>query len=204
MIALTPDISKGGKPGDVPYGTITTIAESPLRFGLLYTGTDDGNIHISKDAGYTWTLVNNKPQKATDAALAAGLWVSRVIASNFKESRAYASLNGYRFDDFAPYLYVSEDYGNTWTAIGRDLPAEPINVVREDPKNENIIYVGTDGGLYVSFNKGASFMMWNAGLPKSVPVHDIAIHERENEIVIGTHGRSLYVAKLDEVRKKGK
>ncbi len=202
MIALTGDITKGGKAGDVPYGTITTISESPLRFGLLYTGTDDGNIHVSKDAGYTWALVNNKPQKSTDAALAAGLWVSRVIASGFKESRVYASLNGYRFDDFAPYLYVSEDYGTTWNAIGKDLPAEPINVVREDPKNENIIYVGTDGGLYVSFNKGQSFMMWNAGLPRSVPVHDIAIHERENEIVIGIHGRSLYVAKLDEVRKR--
>ncbi len=196
MIALTGDITKGGKPGNVPYGTITTISESPLRFGLLYTGTDDGNIHMSKDAGYTWALVNNKPQKATDAALAAGLWVSRVIASGFKESRVYASLNGYRFDDFAPYLYVSEDYGTTWNAIGKDLPAEPINVVREDPKNENIIYVGTDGGLYVSFNKGTSFIMWNAGLPRSVPVHDIAIHERENEIVLGTHGRSLYFAKI--------
>jgi photosystem II stability/assembly factor-like uncharacterized protein len=201
MIALTNDITKGGKPGDVPYGTITTISESPIRFGLLYTGTDDGNIHISKDAGYSWSLLNNKPQKASDAALSSGLWVSRVLASNFKEGRVYVTLNGYRADDFTPYLYVSEDHGTTWKALGKDLPAEPINVVREDPKNENIIYVGTDGGLYVSFNKGASFMMWNAGLPRSVPVHDIAIHERENEIVLGTHGRSLYVAKLDEVHQ---
>jgi hypothetical protein len=82
-----------------------------------------------------------------------------------------------------------------------DLPAEPINVVKEDPKNENIIYVGTDGGLYVSFNKGQSFMMWNNGLPKSIPVHDIAIHVRDNEIVLGTHGRSIFIAKLDEVQK---
>jgi photosystem II stability/assembly factor-like uncharacterized protein len=204
MIALTGDITKGGKAGNVPYGTITTIAESPLRFGLLYTGTDDGNMHVSKDAGFTWSPIGNKPQKATDAPLAQGLWVSRIIASQYKESRVYASLNGYRFDDFAPYLYTSEDHGTTWTALGKDLPAEPINVVREDPKNENILYVGTDGGLYVSFNKGASFVMWNGGLPRSVPVHDIAIQERENEIVLGTHGRSIYVAKLDEVQKKGK
>ncbi|MFN2439366.1 MAG: hypothetical protein ABR503_09220, partial [Chitinophagaceae bacterium] len=80
----------------------------------------------------------------------------------------------------------------------------PINVVKEDPKNQNIIYVGTDGGLYVSFNKGTSFMMWNGGLPKSVPVHDIAIQVRDNEIVLGTHGRSFYVAKLDEVQKAAK
>jgi photosystem II stability/assembly factor-like uncharacterized protein len=199
MIAMA-DLTRGDKGGNVPYGTITTISESPIRFGLLYAGTDDGNIQASKDGGYSWTLLNNKPSKATDANLAAGLWVSRVTASKFKEPRVYASLNGYRFDDFAPYLYVSDDYGATWKQIGKDLPLEPINVVKEDPKNENILYVGTDGGLYVSFDRGQSFMLWNGGLPKSVPVHDIAIQERENEIVLGTHGRSIYIAKLDDVQ----
>ncbi|MBB1283936.1 glycosyl hydrolase [Flavisolibacter sp. BT320] len=194
------DLTRGDKGGNVPYGTITTISESPLRFGLIYAGTDDGNIQATKDGGYTWTLVNNKPSKMTDAPLTSGLWVSRVVASRYKEPRVYATLNGYRFDDFAPYLYVSEDYGATWKPLGKDLPLEPINVVREDPKNENILYVGTDGGLYVSFNRGQSFMLWNAGMPKSVPVHDIAIQERENEIVLGTHGRSIYVAKLDDVQ----
>jgi photosystem II stability/assembly factor-like uncharacterized protein len=199
MIALTGDMTKGGKEGDVPYGTLTTISESPLRFGLIYTGTDDGNIHVTKDAGATWTLISAPKKKGF--SLPQDLWVSRVTASKFKEGRVYISLNGYRSDDFAPYLFVSEDYGTNWTAVGKDLPAEPINVVKEDPKNENIIYVGTDGGLYVSFNKGQSFMMWNAGLPKSIPIHDIAIQERENEIVLGTHGRSIYIAKLEEVQK---
>jgi hypothetical protein len=194
------DLTRGDKGGNVPYGTITTIAESPLRFGLIYAGTDDGNIQVTKDGGYTWTLVNNKTSKLKEAPLTAGLWVSRVVASRYKEPRVYATLNGYRFDDFSPYLYVSEDYGATWNPLGKDLPLEPINVVREDPKNENILYVGTDGGLYVSFNRGQSFMLWNAGMPKSVPVHDIAIQERENEIVLGTHGRSIYVAKLDDVQ----
>lgn len=194
------DLTRGDKGGNVPYGTITTLSESPLRFGLIYAGTDDGNIQVTKDGGYTWTLVNNKPSKMTDAPLTAGLWVSRVVASRYKEPRVYATLNGYRFDDFAPYLYVSEDYGASWKPLGKDLPLEPINVVREDPKNENILYVGTDGGLYVSFNRGQSFMLWNAGMPKSVPVHDIAIQERENEIVLGTHGRSIYIARLDDVQ----
>jgi ligand-binding sensor domain-containing protein len=170
-----------------------------VRFGLIYTGTDDGYIYVTKDAGATFTLVSAPKKKGF--SLPQDLWVSRVTASKFKEGRVYTSLNGYRNDDFTPYLFVSEDYGTTWTAIGKDLPAEPINVVKEDPKNENIIYVGTDGGLYVSFNKGQSFMMWNAGLPKSIPVHDIAIQERENEIVLGTHGRSIYIAQLEEVQK---
>ena len=194
------DLTRCDKGGNVPYGTITTITESPLRFGLIYAGTDDGNIQLTKDGGYTWTLVNNKPAKVSDAPLAAGLWVSRVVASKFKEPRVYATLNGYRNDDFSPYLYVSEDYGSTWLQLGRDLPLEPINVAREDPKNENILYVGTDGGLYVSFNRGKSFMTWNGGMPKAVPVHDIAIQERENEIVLGTHGRSLYVGSLTDVQ----
>lgn len=198
MIALSADLTKGGKTGDVPYGTITTISESPIRFGLIYTGTDDGNIHVSKDAGYSWNLVSAPSKKSR--SLPQGLWVSRVLASRYKESRVYATLNGYRNDDFLPYLFVSEDYGTTWTELGTGLPAEPINVVREDPKNENILYLGTDGGLYVSFDAGHSFMLWNAGLPRSVPVHDIAIQERENEIVLGTHGRSLYLAKLDDVQ----
>jgi hypothetical protein len=198
MVAISPDLTKGDGGGNVPYGTITTIAESPLRFGLLYVGTDDGNIQASKDAGSSWTLVSAAPKKGF--ALPQNLWVSRVIASKYKEPRVYAALSGYRKDDFGAYLYVSEDYGTTWSQLGKDLPSEPINVVREDPKNENILYVGTDGGLYVSFDRGASFMAWNAGLPRSIPVHDIAIQQRDNEIILGTHGRSLYISKLDDIQ----
>lgn len=212
MIAMSGDQTKGRVTGNVPYGTITTLTESPLRFGLIYTGTDDGNIHISKDAGYSWEQLNQtspatqakkgSKSMATDSRLQTNqLWVSRVTASQHNVSRVYVSLNGYRFDNFAPYLYVSDDYGITWKQTGKELPFEPINVVKEDPKDENIIYVGTDGGLYVSFDRGNSFMLWNAGTPKSMPVHDIAIQERENEIVLGTHGRSLYIAKLDDVQK---
>lgn len=203
MIAISPDLTKGDGGGNVPYGTITTIAESPRRYSLLYVGTDDGQIQITKDGGSVWTLVNPSAEKSTKkkspSALPQGLWISRLIASRYKEPRVYAALSGYRKDDFNPYLYVSEDYGNTWVQIGKDLPTEPINVVREDPKNENILYVGTDGGLYVSFDRGQNFMAWNSGLPKSIPVHDIAFQTRENEIVLGTHGRSIYIAKLDDV-----
>ena len=186
---LSGDLTNGKKAGDVPFGTLTTISESPLRFGLLYVGTDDGNIHISKDGGYTWTLINKNLPK--------GLYVSRVAASQFAEGRVYATLNAYRNDNFNPYLFVSEDYGNTWASLGNDLPAEPLNVVKEDPKFENILYVGSDNGLYISFNRGKSFMTLGS-LPR-VPVHDIAIQKTANEIVIGTHGRSIYIASLDSI-----
>ena len=211
LIGVGGDLTNGKVPGNVPYGTLTTLCESPLRFAMLYAGTDDGNVQLSYDGGTSWTLLNKKPvlQKSSkksatttsNTELPQGLWVSRVIASQYKEGRVYVSLNGYRFDNFAPYLYMSEDYGATWKQLGTDLPYEPINVIREDPKNDSILYVGTDGGLYVSFDQGNNFMMWNGGLPKSIPIHDIAIQTRENEIILGTHGRSLYLSKLDDVQK---
>lgn len=188
---LSGDLTTGKREGDVPFGTSTTISESPLKFGLLYVGTDDGNIQISKDGGYTWALINKNLPK--------GLYVSRVLASQFAEGRVYATLNAYRNDNFTPYLFVSENYGNTWTSLGSDLPAEPLNVVREDPKNQDILYVGSDNGLYASFNRGKSFMTLG-NLPR-VPVHDIAIQKTANEIVIGTHGRGIYIASIDSIHK---
>lgn len=192
METLSNDLTNGRKEGNVPFGTLTSIAESPKKFGLLYAGSDDGNVHISRDGGYTWKKISSK--------LPQGLWVSHIEASKHNEGRVYVSLNGYRNDHFLPYLFVSDDYGETWKAIGKDLPFEPLNVVKEDPKLDSILYVGSDGGLYVSVDAGNGFMAWNNGLPRSVPLHDIAIQERENEIVLGTHGRSLYVAKLDKVQ----
>ncbi len=189
--ALSGDITTGKREGDVPFGTATTISESPLKFGLLYLGTDDGNIQISRDGGNTWALINKNLPK--------GLYVSRVVASQFSEARVYATLNAYRYDNFTPYLFVSEDYGNKWTSLGTDLPAEPLNVIREDPKNENILYAGSDNGLYASLNRGKSFMTLG-NLPR-VPVHDIAIQKTANEIVIGTHGRGIYIASIDSIHK---
>jgi photosystem II stability/assembly factor-like uncharacterized protein len=192
MIPLSKDLTNGKKDGDVPYGTIVTMSESPLRFGLIYIGTDDGNIQLTKDGGYTWMLVSNKLPK--------GLYVSRVVASAFKEGRVYATLNGYRNDNFSPWLYVSEDYGETWNQLGSNLPSGPLNVIREDPKYEDILYAGSDNGLYASFNKGKTFMSFGINLPP-VPVHDIAIQKNANDIVIGTHGRSIYIASLNEVHR---
>ena len=129
-----------------------------------------------------------------------GLYVSRVLASQHQPGRVYVTLNGYRNDHFTAHVYRSDDYGQSWSRLGTDLPAEPVNVIREDPKSDSIIYIGTDGGAYASIDGGRQFMPFIKGLPRSIPVHDIAIQERENEIVLGTHGRSLFIAKLDLVQ----
>lgn len=190
--ALSGDLTTGGKKGDVSYGTLTTISESPLQFGLLYVGSDDGLIHHSKDAGVTWKNISGTlPQQ---------YWISRVEASNHQKGRVYASLNGYRWDDFQSLVYVSEDFGATWNRIGMNLPAEPVNVIKEDPDNEKILYVGTDHGVYVSIDQGITFMAFQKGLP-AVPVHDLVIHPREKDLVLGTHGRSIYIADLSKVQQ---
>ncbi len=194
MEAISGDLTNGKHEGKIPFGTLTTIVESPLKFGLIYVGTDDGNIQVTKDGGYNFTKINVNLKNAPQ-----GLYVSRVMPSMYKESRVYATLNGYRNDNFTAYLFVSEDYGSTWMQLGNDLPAEPLNVIKEDPKKENIIYVGSDNGLYASFDLGKTFMTMGNNLPR-VPVHDIAIQQRDNEMVVGTHGRSIYITKLDAVQ----
>jgi photosystem II stability/assembly factor-like uncharacterized protein len=180
------DLTQSKNKGNVPFGTLTSITESPLRFGLLYAGADDGALQISKDLGYSWCKINqNLPNDR---------WVTRVMASQHVEERVYATFNGLRNDDFAPYVYVSDNYGKTWQSIAEGLPHEPINVIKEDPKNPDILYVGTDNGLYVSYNR-KEFIPWVSNLPR-VAIHDIAIQARDNEIVLGTHGRSIYIASL--------
>jgi photosystem II stability/assembly factor-like uncharacterized protein len=194
LVTLSTDLTTNPVQGDVPFGTTTTISESPIRFGLIYVGTDDGNVQVSKDGGNSFTMISQKLPK--------GLYVSRVIASKYNVARVYVTLNGYRNDHFNAYVYQSDDYGTTWKQIMKDLPSEPVNVIKEDAVSEQVLYVGTDGGLYVSLDGGNSSMAWTKGLPASVPVHDLEIHPRDHEIILGTHGRSLYVGKLDALRKQ--
>ncbi|MTB53451.1 glycosyl hydrolase [Lewinella sp. W8] len=180
---ISPDLTQGGKKGDVAYGTLTTIDESPLRFGLLYVGSDDGLVHRTTDGGANWVKLNN--------GLPKDLWVSRVEASHHDENVVYLTLNGYRYDDFNSYVYRSEDQGGTWERIGMDLPAEPVNVILEDPANPELLYVGTDHGLYVSMDGGKSFSAGPLDLP-NVAVHDLVVQTTAKDLVIGTHGRSIY------------
>jgi len=177
--------------GNVPYGTITTISESPLEPGLLYVGTDDAKVQVTRDDGQTWTDVTGELP---------GKWVSRLRASMHELGTVYVSLTGYRDDDFSPYLYVSDDFGATWSSIASNLPAEPINVVAEDPRDGNILYVGTDLGVYVTLDRGRRWHSLCNNLP-TTPVHDLVVHPRELDLVIGTHGRSVFVLDIESIGK---
>ena len=184
---ISDDLTQGGKKGNVAYGTLTTISESPFQFGLIYVGSDDGLVQVTKNGGGTWEQISN--------SLPQNLWVSRVIASKHKKERVYVTLNGYRFDDFTSYIYMSNDYGRTWVNISNNIPTSPVNVIKEDPKKENILYVGTDNGLYVSFNNGKEWNSFKKGLP-NVAVHDLVIQPTAKHLIVGTHGRSLYKANI--------
>ena len=184
---ISEDLTSGGKKGNVPYGTITTISESPVKEGVLYTGSDDGFVYVSKNSGKTWKNISgNLPKK---------LWVSNVYASNHDEKVVYLSLDGYRWDNFSPYLFQSKNYGKSWESISSNLPDSPINVVIEDNVNEDILYVGNDHGVYISLDQGKTWEPFNKGLT-SAAVHDLVIQEEKQHLLVGTHGRSIYLADI--------
>lgn len=193
---LSGDLTRGEKIGDVPYATLTSITESPLQFGLLAVGSDDGLVHLSRDNGYTWEAVDY----ATALQIPSNLWVSRIVLSSHKKERLYLTLNGYRNDHFQPYVLMSDDLGRTWKRISANLPCEPVNVVREDPSDEKILYLGTDHGLYITLDGGNHWARFGTNMP-DVPVHDLAIQKREKDLVVGTHGRSIWIGDLEQVQK---
>ncbi len=186
---ISGDLTQGGKAGDVAFGTITSIHESPIKFGLLAAGTDDGNVWISQDAGHHWEKHNQ--------GLPAHKWVSRVWFSNEVTSRIYVALNGYRDDDFNSYFFVSEDFGKTWKNLNEKKLMEPVNVLKEDPNRANSLWMGTDNGLYWSHNGGTDWVP--ASSIPDVAVHDLAFSTKADKLLVGTHGRSLYVVDLKKV-----
>lgn len=189
---ISPDLTlKKNTEGNVPYATITTIDESPLTADVLYAGTDDGNIWVTQNSGKNWKKISSVlPRK----------WVSRVIASKYKKERVYVTLSGYREDDFKTYVYVSRDFGINWRALNGNLPDEPVNVIREDPENEQILYLGTDLGVYVSLDAGESWHSLACNLPTNA-VCDLRIHPREKELIIGTHGRGIFILPVKNIRQ---
>ncbi len=193
--AISDDLTESENRGNVPFATATSLSESPLKFGLIWVGTDDGLVWVTDDGGNDWNKVSKRlPQKQTK-----GKWVSRIVASPHTEQRAWLALNNYRNDDIQPYLYKTENLGKNWQDMSHNLPNETINVVKEDPKNDQVVYLGTDKGIYISIDQGESWDMLGNQLP-TVPVHDLIVHPRENELVLGTHGRSVFLADVSPVQ----
>jgi len=194
---ISPDLTYNttSEMGDIPYHTLFTLSESPLMYGLLYAGTDDGRAWVTKNGGGAWQEIT--------AGLPYQKWVSRIQASTFKMSRVYLTQNGKRDDDFTPYVWKSEDYGKTWTSIAAGIPYGPVNVIREDPANADILYVGTDGGVYVTKDAGKTWNVLGGNLPMTY-VHDLVIHPRDNIIVIATHGRGVWVLDAEPINEKSK
>ena len=182
---ISPDLT-GNDPkklGDIQYQTIVTISESPKRAGLVYVGTDDGKAHVTRDGGKTWTDLTSKfPQRK---------WVSRVVASAFDEGTVYLAQSGRTDDDYLPYVWKSADYGQTWKNITSNIPTGPVNALREDPSNPNVIYAGTDVGVYVSTNGGETWSVLGAGLPSTF-VFDMIVHPRDKILVAATYGRGMW------------
>ena len=189
---ISEDLTSNPEQGDVPFGTITSIAESPRRFGVIWAGTDEGKLWGTRDGGATWADLS--------AGLAPDRWITRVVASRFDEGTVYVAQNGYRNDEFTPYVWRSTDHGRTWESLAGGLPAEPVNTVREDPRARHLLYVGTDLGAFVSLDRGATWNALTGGLPR-VPVHDLLVHPREGDLVVATHGRSVFVAEAAPLRK---
>jgi len=172
------------------YGTIFTFAESPVQKGVLWSGSDDGVVQVSRDDGATWTNV-------TPGGLPQWSMMSIIDASPFDAGTAWLAANRYKLDDFRPYIYRTTDFGRSWTKIVRGIPeGEFVHAVREDPNKKGLLYAGTERGMYVSFTSGESWQPLQLNLPV-VPIHDIAVHKREKDLVVATHGRSFWI--LDDL-----
>jgi photosystem II stability/assembly factor-like uncharacterized protein len=171
------------------YPTITTFSESPLTPNVLWVGTDDGNLQVTRDGGKSWKNVAGRAP-----GVPKGTYVSRVAASKYSEGTAYAAFDGHRGDDYNVYLFMTTDYGESWKAIRNGIPdsAGSVHVVREHPRSQNLLFAGTEFGLWVSWDRGATWTALKNNFP-TVPVDDIQIQARENDLVLGTHGRSIWV-----------
>ncbi|MHB8054825.1 MAG: VPS10 domain-containing protein [Candidatus Aminicenantales bacterium] len=184
---ITPDNSSAES-----HCTITTIAESPVKAGVIWVGTDDGNVQVTLDNGKKWTnTIKAFP------GLPPCTWCSRVEASHFDAAAAYVSFDGHRTGDTHVYLYQTKDYGRTWKSLRANLPEFGwVHVVREDLRNRRLLYAGTEFGVFASLDEGESWFSLKNNLA-TVAVHDIAVHPRDNDLIIGTHGRGVWI--MDDV-----
>ncbi|MCS6859802.1 MAG: PDZ domain-containing protein [Abditibacteriales bacterium] len=184
---ISPEIARTGR------GTATALAESPRNPDVLWVGTDDGNLWVTQDGGQKWTNVADK------VGLPGPRWVASIEPSRFVEGRCYVAFDGHRSDDDEPYVFVTEDFGKTWKSLRANLPTGSTRVLREDVKNQNLLFVGTEFAAFVSLNRGAYWTRLNNNLP-TVAVHEFAIHPTAGEVAIATHGRSVWILDITPLR----
>ena len=175
-------------------GSGTVVAESPLDANVLYAGTDDGALWVTRDGGQEWTELSDR------VGLPGPRWVSTIEASRFAPGRVYVAFDGHRSDDDDPHVYVSDDYGQTWRSIRANLPRGSSRCLREDLKNEDLLFLGTEFGAWFSLDRGVSWNKFNTNLP-TVAVHELALHPNNGELVAGTHGRSLWICDVSVLRQ---
>ena len=173
--------------GIAAWPAIVSFAESPKRAGVLYAGTDDGNLAVTRDAGKTWTQVIDKIP-----GVPKGIYVSEVVPSRFDEGTVYATFDGHRQNDFETYIYASNDFGQTWRSIAANLKGEVARTLTEDLKNPDVLYLGTETGLFVSLDRGKSWQRLKANLP-TVRIDEITLHPRDNAMILATHGRTIWI-----------
>jgi photosystem II stability/assembly factor-like uncharacterized protein len=174
------------------HTTILTIAESPVQPGVIWAGTDDGNVQVTRDGGAAWTNTT-----ANIRGLRPASWIGKIDASWHDAGTAYVAVDNHRYDDFRPHVYVTRDYGRTWTDLSPGLPQDDYAyVIREDPKNPSLLYVGMERGLYASWDSGKTWVSIRGNIPP-VSVRDIKVQQAYNDLVIGTHGRGAYI--LDDL-----
>ena len=175
------------------HTTILTIAPSPVERGVLWVGTDDGNVQLTRDGGTTWTNVVKRIR-----GLRPNTWVPHIETSKFKGGTAFVTFDDHRRGDNTPYVFKTTDYGTTWTSlVTEDIePFNFVHVIEQDPVEANLLFLGTEYGMYVSMNGGQKWHLWNYGLPRA-PTRGLVVHPRDHDLVIGTHGRAVYV--LDDI-----
>ena len=178
--------------GGENHFTIITISDTPIDTTIIWAGTDDGNVQLTKNNGENWKNVKLNIKKIPKK-----IWVSRIEASKHAKGRAYVTFDNHRFDDNSPYVYVTENYGETWNNITSNLPKDySVYVIKEDPINPNLLFVGTEESVYFSYDKGLSWEKLGSQLP-TVAIHDLIIHPRDGDLIAGTHGRSIWI--LDDI-----
>jgi photosystem II stability/assembly factor-like uncharacterized protein len=178
------------------HTSILCIAPSPLQEGVIWVGTDDGNVQLTQDGGKTWQLVSEELTSGKKGKAPPATWVPHVEASKFEAATAYVVFDDHRRSNWTTYVYVTHDFGKTWESLATPEIDGFVHVIEEDTVNKNLLFLGTEFGLYVSFNGGKNWIKWTHGVP-TVAVRDLSVHPRENDLIIGTHGRSIYI--IDDI-----